>query len=497
MRLDDKNIAISDLFKIAYGDEKIKIREKDFYALKKCRRFVEKLIKEDKIMYGVNTGFGELARVKISKRDLNKLQKNIILSHSVGVGKRMEKEYIKAAVCLKIKTFLNGYSGVRKELVNAILKMINSGLIPVAYEIGSLGASGDLIPFAHIFATLYGEGKFYYKGKIIDAKKGLKIADIKDFKLEAKEGLALTNGMQFSAAIGGISLYKLKKIIGLYLKGAAFLFEIENANPSPFKMDVYNLRKFIGIKIVLTHLNKYLSKRKIDKKGVNVQDAYTTRCLPQVIGGIIDNLLYVEKEIEIELNSTSDNPLFIPKKELYLSTGNFHGESIAIALDSAAISASVLFSFMERQMNRIINPNISQFPPFLVENSGLNSGFMLVQYAMAALANRNTILATPASIHSLPVSGDQEDFVSMAGNSAMKFKESIENLKEGLSLFLISAAQASTFYKNRLSENGKKMRNFIFSSVKPYKNDRFFRSDIEKINKKIDEWILDDDKTIY
>ncbi|MCD6578495.1 aromatic amino acid lyase [bacterium] len=484
-----QKIGLEELAQFSLNIENIVLKDKDYAKLKKCRSYIEKLINENKTMYGVNTGFGELARIAISKDKLEELQKNIILSHSVGNGKKIEKEYIRGALFLKLMTFLKGNSGVTKELAQLIVNLLNRDLIPVTYEGGSLGASGDLIPFAHMFATLFGKGEFYYKGKIIKAAEGLKLLKIKKFSLKAKEGLALTNGMQFSATIGGLNLFKLKSMLLLYTHLMGLWFELEDINRLAFRNEVYELRPFKGIKIFLDVLKKSLAGISIDKSRTKVQDPYTIRCVPQVIGGIIDNLLYVQKELEVEFNSVSDNPLFIPEKELYLSTGNFHGESIGIALDSAAISTSVLLSLIERQSNRLINPNISRFPPFLLEKPGLNSGFMLVQYSLASLANRNSVLATPASVYNIPVSGDQEDFVSMAGNSALKFRDSVNNLEEAMSLFVLTLYQA--YYLSKKDIKGKKnleLTALMEKYLKPVKRDIYLKDEMEKARKIVIEY---------
>jgi len=476
-----KNIQLNTLYDISKGRTTVSITKEELNRVQMGRKIVEKMIADGKIMYGVNTGFGELAKVKINKNQLKQLQKNIILSHSVGNGRIIEKEYSRGALFLKLNTFLKGNSGVSIELVNTMRKMLEKDLIPATYEGGSLGASGDLIPFAHMFATLFGKGKFYYKNKLISAKEGLKILKIKKFELKEKEGLALTNGMQFTATIGGINLYKLKKLLMLYLDLASIWFEIENINKLSFRKEIYQLRQYQGVNYTLNYLKKNLTGINIEKDKVRVQDPYTIRCVPQVIGGIIDNLLYVQSIHEVEFNSVSDNPLFIPEKELYLSTGNFHGESLSIALDSAAISSSVLLLLIERQVNRLINPHISLYSPFLTENPGINSGFMLVQYSLASLANRNSTLSTPSSSYSIPVSGDQEDFVSMAGNSALKFKQSVENLEEAISLFALTIFQVNYISKKQLK--GKKNKTLIekLSEVlKPIKKDLYIKDEMEK-----------------
>ena len=490
-----KNIDLKKLVSISVNGNNVELSKQDFTKLKICRTYIEKLINENKTMYGVNTGFGELARIAISKDKLEQLQKNIILSHSVGNGKRIEKEYIRGALYLKLMTFLKGNSGVTKELAEVIVKLLNIDMIPVTYEGGSLGASGDLIPFAHMFATLFGKGEFYYKNKRIKAKKGLKILKIEQFSLKAKEGLALTNGMQFSAAIGGLNLFKLKKMLLLYIDLMGLWFELEDINKLPFRNEIYTLRPFKGVKIFLDLLRKNLSGISINKENTKVQDPYTIRCVPQVIGGIIDNIIYVQNELEIEFNSVSDNPLFIPEKELYLSTGNFHGEAIGIAMDSAAISVSVLLSLIERQANRLINPNISRFPAFLLKSSGLNSGFMLVQYSLASLANRNAILATPASVYNIPVSGDQEDFVSMAGNGALKLRDGVNNLEEAMALFTMTVYQAYYLSKKKLgSKKNQELIDLLSQHIKPVKKDIYLKDEMEKAKKVIFEYYKKEDE---
>ncbi|MCK5599645.1 aromatic amino acid lyase [bacterium] len=489
----DFHIDLRTLFKYSLGSGGLDISEDALAAVRACRDYINELIAKNTTMYGVNTGFGELAKVRISSEELDKLQENIILSHSIGVGKIACPIFIKGAMLLKLRTFLQGHSGVTEALVKNIALLLNKGLIPVATETGSLGASGDLIPLSQMFAVFYEKGEFYYKGKIISAQEGLRIAGIEDFSLHAKEGLALTNGMQFSASLGGISLFRLYAAMELFLKLAALQFEIMDVNPLPFEPEVHDLRPFPGQKTAASLLYKYLKGREINKDNMKVQDPYTVRCIPQITGGILDNLAYVRGELEVEFNSVSDNPLFIPEKDLYLSGGNFHGQAIGLALDSGAISVSVFTSLLERMANRLINPNLSSFPAFLVEASGLNSGFMMVQYAMAALANKCATLASPSSIFSIPVSGDQEDFVSMAGNAAVKFKDGVEIAVEGLSLYAMSVFQAAHFYKGTLSDNARSLKEEFSSVWSFYEKDRFLRADHEKILEKIWEVIDNSD----
>ncbi len=485
MKLDGSFLDINGFYALIRA-EKIDVPAGDMKKVAECRKFVEKMIKEKRRMYGVNTGFGELAKVSIRPRDLKKLQENIILSHSSGAGDRAERDICRGALILKVKTFLKGNSGVRPVLVENMLKMLNAGLVPVSYEMGSLGASGDLVPLAHLFSVLYGKGEFYYKGKHIPAQKGLLIAGIKDPLLDSKEGLALTNGMQFTASIGGLYLYKFMKALMLYTDAFSVICELLNVNEGQFSEEVHYLRPFSGIKTANDAIRKNLRGRTIFKDKLRTQDPYTIRCVPQILGGVYDNLNYVRSMIETEFNSVSDNPLFIPEKNIYLSAGNFHGEPLAIALDSAAVSVSVATSLLERQVNRLIHPCLSELPPFGTKSPGLNSGLMIVQYAMASLANRNAQLAAPSSVYSIPVSADQEDFVSMAGNTALKFRDSVKNYIESLSLFYLAVSQVSSLSEKKYAPKQKRTLEGISKVFKPFKDDIY----IKDAQKRIHEYLL-------
>ncbi len=386
------------------------------------RQYLEQKLKEGKVHYGINTGFGSLCNVVVPDTELSTLQENLVCSHACGFGDKVPKEIVRWMLYLKIKGLSVGYSGVREELVQFLVAMYNKNILPVIYEQGSLGASGDLAPLAHLSLPILGKGQVYYKGSIVNAKDALAQEGLSPLRLAAKEGLALLNGTQFMSAYGTWSLLEAKKLshwadVIAALSGDAFLMR-----PEPFNAPIHQVRNHKG-------------------QQSTAQYPYSFRCVPQVHGACKDTLQFFEQVITDEVNAVTDNPLVFHDHDLIVSGGNFHGQPIAMPLDYLAIAMAELANISERRTYLLISGQRA-LPAFLAPNAGLNSGFMIAQYTAASIVSQNKQLCSPASVDSIVSSNGQEDHVSMGANAATKLYKVLHNLKKVLAIELLCAAQA-------------------------------------------------------
>jgi len=460
-----KNLNLDVISKLLFENKKIKLSKETENKISKSRYFLEKKItaSSEKI-YGVNTGFGSLCDTQIDKKDIKVLQENLILSHSCGTGKLIPKEIAKLILLLKINSLCLGYSGVRLSLVKKLISFYNKDLIPVIYEQGSLGASGDLAPLAHMSLPLIGKGEFYYKNGTRKSKKILKNEGLETYKLSYKEGLALINGTQFmlSYAIWGfLKSIKLNKFSDLI---ASISLEAYSCRIDPFSKLISSVRPHQGqIDTTKNILNNLRGSKGIFLNDDFVQDPYSFRCIPQVHGASKDVLNYFKKIIEIEVNSVTDNPIVFEKNEKIISGGNFHGQPLAMGMDYLAISLSELGNISERRVFNLISGERG-LPKYLIKNSGLNSGFMITQYTSASIVSQNKQLCTPASIDSIVSSNGQEDHVSMGANSALKLFRVVNNLTTILSIELMNASQAFQIINKKSSRK-------IHSLIKEYRKE--------------------------
>ena len=444
----------------------------------------------------MNTGFGKLANVRIPDDQLGELQTNLIRSHSCGVGDPLPEHTVKLAILLRINSLVQGNSGVREEVVDAFLGMLNSEVVPFVPSKGSVGASGDLAPLAHIALNLLGEGKAYHKGKLIGAGTALKKAGLKPVKLQAKEGLALINGTQIIQAIGLVTVCGMRRWIKLCDATAALSLEALRGSDSPFDARVAEIRPHPGHALVSRNMLKMLqgsaireSHREGDER---VQDAYSLRCVPQVHGAARDGFEFVQTIFERELNAVTDNPLLFPNDGDVISAGNFHGQPLSQALDFLAILMSELGAISERRTEQMVNPDLSNLPPFLVEGSGLNSGLMIAQVVAAALASENKVFSHPASVDSIPTSANKEDHVSMGVTAALKARTVFENLQHLVSIELLAGRLALDYHKPL--KGGKKVEQIadaLRKQVKPLKRDRVLHEDFAKIRDLVNSGALD------
>lgn len=448
-------------------------------------KLIKQTIKEDKTVYGINTGFGLLANTLIATKDLETLQKSLVLSHAAGTGELLSDETVRLILALKINSLARGYSGVRMETIDALIKLYNAKIYPCIPSQGSVGASGDLAPLAHLSTILLGIGEARYQGKIISAKRALDLIKLKPLQLGPKEGLALLNGTQVSTALSIIGLLGAEDIFVSAITAGAMSVEAARASDQPFDARIQAVRGHRGQIEVAKLLRQLLKQSQILKSHNNcekIQDPYSLRCQPQVMGACLDQLLSNAQTLLVEANAVSDNPLiFIDEGEI-LSGGNFHAEPVALAADAIAISIAEMAAISERRIALLMDPHFSGLPAFLVNNPGVNSGFMIAQVTAAALASENKSLAHPASVDSLPTSANQEDHVSMATFAGRRLLPMVDNAAGIIAIELLAACQGIDFLRPLKSSNFlEKMHKQIRKQVAFYAKDRYFAPDIEKI----------------
>ena len=411
-----------------------------------CRTYLDnKLKNSDSPIYGINTGFGSLHDKTISPKDLNQLQRNLVLSHACGMGAEVPQTIVKLMLLLKIQGLSYGHSGVQLVTVNRLIDLYNNDILPVVYQQGSLGASGDLAPLAHLALPLIGEGEVYHDGRKKHSSEIYEEFGWEPLVLQSKEGLALLNGTQFMNAYAVWEYLKAKKLSERADLIASISLEAFNGSSEPFDEDLHIIRNHTGQLKTAKNIRQYLTGSEMmrqDKK--HVQDPYSFRCIPQVHGASKDSLKHIEKVIENEVNAVTDNPTIFPEKDKILSGGNFHGQPLALALDLLAITCAELASISERRSYKLISGQ-RDLPPYLVANSGLNSGFMIPQYTAASMVSQNKQLCTPSSVDTIDSSNGQEDHVSMGANSATKCYKVVQNLQRVLGIELMNAAQAMEF----------------------------------------------------
>ena len=488
--LDGRNLTIEKVRNIARG-EKVKISPGLWKKVLQAEKFVNKHIGNKKAIYGINTGFGALARVRIGLKDLIRLQRNILLSHNAGVDRPFSKEFVRAAMAIRINTLIQGYSGVSCELIKNLVTLLNKDIIPIVPRKGSVGASGDLAPMASIGLILLGKGKVFYKGKIISASRGLKLAGIKRLTLKPKEGLSLLNGTQFSTGIAALINYEARRLCEVADIAGAISIDGLRGSVTPFSPHIFRVRPHPGAVKSAKRIRRLLKGSAILRSHKNcskVQDAYSLRCMAQVHGAVWDLLEFARKTVEIELNAITDNPLIFTKNNTILSGGNFHAEPIAFALDIMTMALTELSSISERRTFRLLDSDLSGINSFLTPKPGVNSGLMMAQITAASLVSYNKTLSFPGSVDSIPTSADQEDHVSMSMNAGLKALEVLENTKYVLAIELLCGTQALDLLRplrsSRIIENIKRK---IRKEVSFISSDRPLTPEIEKIKAMIEK----------
>lgn len=438
----NNEISIAQIRALIKENQSLALSSESEQKIKKCKTFLDDFLKDSESpIYGVNTGFGSLYNQSISKEHLSELQENLLLSHACGMGAEVPKIISKLMLILKIQSLSYGHSGVQLSTVEALLNLYNNNLLPVVYEKGSLGASGDLAPLAHLALPILGRGEIYANETKVNSKDYIN----QPITLQAKEGLALINGTQFMSAYAVHCLMQGEELIGLANKIASMSIDAFDARPEPFHALLHQIRPHKGQRDTAQSILDNLSNSKqFHGEKTHVQDPYSFRCIPQVHGASTDVLETVKKVVETEINSVTDNPNLFPEDNLILSGGNFHGQTLALHLDFLAMSFAELANISERRIYKLIAGERA-LPAFLVNNPGLNSGFMIAQYTAASIVNRNKVLCYPASVDSIISSNGQEDHVSMGATSAVKCLEVLNNTMEVLAIEMFVAAQALEF----------------------------------------------------
>jgi len=475
---------------IAAGAGPARLAEKAWAEIARARGLIEQALASGRAIYGVNTGFGKLTQTRIPDADLKLLQRNLVLSHAAGVGEPLGDDIVRVIIALKVSSLARGYSGVRPVVVETLLALLNKGVLPQIPAQGSVGASGDLAPLAHMSAVLIGEGHARYEGTVMSARAALTKAGIHPLELEAKEGLALLNGTQVSTALALVNLFAAEANLEAAFVAGALSTDAVKGSDTPFDPRIHEVRGQKGQIAAAATLRGLMAGSDIRKSHVEcqrVQDPYSIRCQPQVLGPCFDMLNYTADIFAVEANAATDNPLIFENGDV-LSGGNFHAEPIAIAADSLAIAIAEMGALSERRIALLIDSSLSELPPFLTEHGGVNSGFMIAHVTAAALASENKSLAHPASVDSLPTSANQEDFVSMATFAARRLGQMNANTRHILAIELLAAAEGIEFHRPlKTSQALEAAHAKLRARVPRMAEDRFFAPAIEAAASLVEE----------
>ncbi len=483
-------ITLEEIDHILNNDVKLKLGETAKSAIEKCRAYLdEKVQRNERLIYGVNTGFGSLCNTAISNDDLEQLQRNLVLSHACGAGEEVPTAIVRRMMLLKVLGLSHGHSGVQLITVERLIFFFNENIIPVVYQQGSLGASGDLAPLAHLSLPLLGEGEVYFKGEKVSSKNVLDVFNLDTVVLRSKEGLALLNGTQFMSAYASYAIskgYKLHKQFNLI---GALSLEAYDGRIEPFGVSVNAIRNQEGQIEVAQFFREILEGSEIvNQEKSHVQDPYSFRCIPQVHGATLDTLNYAAKIVEREVNAVTDNPTVFPDEDDVVSAGNFHGQPLAITMDYLAIALAELGSISERRIFKLIS-GTRGLPAFLVANPGLNSGFMIPQYTCASIVSQNKQLCMPASVDTIDSSNGQEDHVSMGANAATKLYRIIDNLFSIQGIELLNAAQAIEFRRPLKSSEYLENLYASFREKVPYVSEDVYLHPLMKKSKEFVEYL--------
>jgi histidine ammonia-lyase len=448
LKIRGAGLTIEDVVSVARYNKKVELTPESIKKIQKCRAMLEKKIEAREIMYGVNTGIGEFSEVVLTDEQVKEFQKYLIFNHSAGIGDAMPEEYVRAAMLGRINVHAHGNSGNRPVITQTLVDMLNKGVTPYVCRKGSVGASGDLAPMAQIALLLLGQGKAFYKGELLEGKEAMERAGIKIPGLEARDGLATINGSNVLTAMSALFLYDADRWIKQAEIAAAMSLEALKANMGPYTAKLHEARGFWGAIKSAKNIERLVEggDLKLGKVKHKVQDAYSMRSSPQVIGAARDALAYARTQVEIELNGVGDNPIFFPDEDLQISGANFQGTPVALPMEMAGQAITMVSVLSERRMNRLNNPALSGgLPAFLTKGAGMFSGLMLSQYTADMQIVEQKILSTPAAIQSIPAAADQEDFVSMGMNTAIKNFQILDNAFGILGIEFMAAAQALDF----------------------------------------------------
>src|SRR5262245_61526069 len=448
--IDGESLTIENVHEVAFDRRKVALHPNAAQKMSRSRAVIESIVNQDRAVYGVSTGFGKLSDVYIGHEQITPLQHNLVRSHASGVGDPFTEEECRALMLLRANVLAKGLSGARPVVAERLCDLLNHHVHPVIPCRGSVGASGDLAPLAHLALVLIGEGEVFGLETRITGREALEGIGVAPLDLQAKEGLALLNGTQATLAAGLICWRRARRLLDMADLAGAMSLEALKGSPVAFDQRIHQARPHPGQLEVARRLTRFLRDSEIRQSHIDcarVQDAYSLRCMPQVHGPVRESLEYVRAVAAIELNSATDNPLVFADSEDVLSGGNFHGQSLGLAFDFMTIALSVLANISERRIERLLSPEYGDLPPFLADNPGLNSGFMIAQVAAAALASENKVLSHPASVDSIPTSGNKEDHVPMAMGAALKLKQVVLNLERVLAIEFLCAAQGIDYLR--------------------------------------------------
>jgi histidine ammonia-lyase len=495
LELNGQPLSLDEISQVAAGSMDAAIAPAALPRIAASQAVVQRIIANNETAYGINTGFGKMSDVRVGIADLRQLQRNLVRSHACGLGEPLEEPEVRAMLLLRANVLAKGLSGVRYQLIELLVALLNRRVHPVIPGKGSVGASGDLAPLAHLALVPIGEGEAFFEGVRMPAKEALAKAGLTPLVLEAKEGLALLNGTQAMAAVGGLALTRAVRVNRLFDLAGAMALDALRGTPVAFDERIHQARPHPGQMQAAEHLRVLLRDSEIRESHLvndpRVQDAYCLRCMPQVHGAARGALQHVREVIEIETGSATDNPLIFSSRGAdageVLSGGNFHGAPLGLALDYAAIAVTDLMSISERRIDRLINPDVNEgLPPFLALHPGLSSGLMIAHVTAAALLNEAKVLAHPASVDSLPTSGGKEDHVSMGMTAALKLKQIVQNAENVLAIELMTAAQGLEYrHPLKAATEIERARQFVRTLVPRLEEDRVIAGDIERLAKGI------------
>jgi histidine ammonia-lyase len=487
LQLTGQQLTLHQIVDIAEGREQVVLADEARVRVEKARQVVQDIVTQGRTVYGVNTGFGKLSDVSIQRADLIQLQLNLVRSHSCGLGEPLSEPEARAMLLLRANVLASGFSGARPLVIDTLIAMLEKGVTPVIPEKGSVGASGDLAPLAHLALAAIGEGEVFYKGERLPAATALERAQIAPLTLEVKEGLALLNGTQAMGAVGALALHRAERIVRVADVAGAMTLEALKGTPVAFDERIHAARPHPGQIAVAAHLRELLQDSEIRQSHLvgdpRVQDAYSVRCMPQVHGAIRTALDHAKQVVEIESGSATDNPLVFSDTGEVLSGGNFHGAPLALVFDYAAIALTDLMSITERRIDRLVNPDSNEgLPPFLTAHPGISSGFMMLQVTAVALLSEAKVLAHPASIDNVPTDGGKEDHVSMGMTSATKLRGIVKLAEMATAIELLVGAQALEHHAPLAPGRGvKQAYDIVRRHVAPLTHDRAMSGDIEKL----------------
>ncbi len=490
--LDGHTLQLAEVVRAADGKVQLALAPDARERISSSRLIVEQWLSRGDVVYGVTTGFGELASVTIPLEDVVTLQENLIISHSAGAGEYLPPEIVRAMMLLRINALAKGYSGVRPELVEQMIQLFNAGILPAVPEQGSVGSSGDLVQLAHIALAFIGKGWCLTERGVEPSALVLAMRGLRPIQLQAKEGLALINGTQYQCAVGALVLARALELADVADVAGAFSADVLRSTDRAFDERIHRLRGMRGQQIVSAHLRTLMNGSQIREShrtgDPRIQDAYSIRCIPQVHGASRDALDYVRSVIEAELNASNDNPLIFPDTGEHLEGGNFHGQPLALALDMLAIAVAELANISERRIERMVNGTLSNgLPRFLASNPGIESGMMIAQYTAASLVSENKVLAHPASVDSIPTSANQEDHNSMGSIAAWKARRIVSNTMTVLAIELLCAARALDFLRPlRTSQILERVYSLIRDVVPDRGGDRILYRDIQTVRRLIE-----------